>query len=175
MCYKCPFAWLRTMHDDVWVSGGIAPCSLELLEVSGKLHSPAALPPQKEVPVWVPQPVWASWRKHFLPYHLVQKCWFLFPASTANCFINFKITKFTGEWNSESEFYILTALWDNCLAIIRLSESIYAVRNSIIFLDWFSHYGGKCSPWSYRIRAWLVTSAQSADNRESYTLYECNQ
>jgi hypothetical protein len=34
-----------------WVSGGIAPCILDLgtkMEVSGQLHAPAALPPGKE-------------------------------------------------------------------------------------------------------------------------------
>jgi hypothetical protein len=40
------------------------------LEVSGQLHTPAALPPGKEPPVpireeigWAPEPVWTTWRR----------------------------------------------------------------------------------------------------------------
>jgi hypothetical protein len=41
-----------------------------LLEVTGQLHAPAALPPGKEPPVtigkeagWAPEPVWTTWRR----------------------------------------------------------------------------------------------------------------
>jgi hypothetical protein len=63
---------------------------------------------------------------------------FLFLSSTVNCFTNFKITQFTVSFTFLLPCETTAAGVTCCLAIIWLRESIYAVSNSIIFLDWFS-------------------------------------
>jgi hypothetical protein len=59
---------MKTMGE--WMYGSMFSWPQRCFEVSGQLHAPAALPPEKEPPVpiryevgWVPEPVWTMWRR----------------------------------------------------------------------------------------------------------------
>jgi len=64
-----------------WMYNSMHSLPRHQIKVSGQLHAPAALTPQKEYPVpieqkagWVPEPVWMRWRRtvfRFYPYGIV--------------------------------------------------------------------------------------------------------